>query len=321
MVVKSSTQSLNQQLYRLLEKAEPGDRASWWVDIVLFAMIIINLTAVCLETVPYFYAKYHALFWWIEAISVTLFSLEYILRIKAAAVVASHHHIPVYKARLRYIFSPTGIIDLVAILPSLLPLLFGGMDLRWLRILRLARLFKLSHYTSALEDLVAAVVHERNSFFATIYLLVLAVMVSSTLIYVFENDLQPEKFGSIPQSMWWSFITLTTVGYGDVVPMSVAGKLVAGFTALMGVCVVALLTGIVASGFSNQMAKKRNIMETEVRRALADGHISSAERREINKLSRELNMAEDDVKAIVDRLRAVRYLEEDNDDEENSLPS
>ena len=91
---------------------------------------------------------------------------------------ASHHHIPVYKARLRYIFSPTGIIDLVAILPSLLPLLFGGMDLRWLRILRLARLFKLSHYTSALEDLVAAVVHERNSFFATIYLLVLAVMVS-----------------------------------------------------------------------------------------------------------------------------------------------
>ena len=99
--------------------------------------------------------------------------------------------------------------------------------------------------------------------------------------------------------MWWSFITLTTVGYGDVVPMSVAGKLVAGFTALMGVCVVALLTGIVASGFSNQMAKKRNIMETEVRRALADGHISSAERWEINKLSRELNMAEDDVKAIM----------------------
>jgi voltage-gated potassium channel len=140
---------------------------------------------------------------------------------------------------------------------------------------------------------------------AIIYLLVLAVMISSTSIYLFEHEVQPEVFGSIPASMWWSFITLTTVGYGDAVPMTAAGKLVAGFTALMGVCVVALLTGIVASGFSNQMSKKRNIMETEVRRALADGHITASERLEINKLSRELNLAEDDVKAIVDRLRSA----------------
>ena len=256
-------------------------------------------------------AKYHLVFWWIEWVSVSLFSLEYILRIKAAAVVAHTHNISVFRARLRYILSPTGIIDLIAILPSLLPLLFGGIDLRWLRVLRLARLFKLSHYTSALEDLVAAVVHERRSFLATLYLLVLAVMVSSTAIYLFEHNLQPEHFGSIPQSMWWSFITLTTVGYGDVVPMTVAGKLVAGFTALMGVCVVALLTGIVASGFSNQMTKKRSIIEVEVRRALADGHITEIERQEINKLSRELNLAEDDVKAIVDRIRSVKEPEED----------
>ena len=309
--MNSPTQNLNFRLYRLLEKAEAGDKSSWWVDIILSAIIIINLTAVCLETVPHFYEKYHLVFWWIEGISVSLFSIEYILRIKAAAVVAHTHNIPVFRARLRYMLSPTGIIDLIAILPSLLPLLFGGIDLRWLRILRLARLFKLSHYTSALEDLVAAVVHERRSFLATLYLLVLAVMVSSTAIYLFEHDLQPENFGSIPQSMWWSFITLTTVGYGDVVPMSVAGKMVAGFTALMGVCVVALLTGIVASGFSNQMTKKRSIMEVEVRRALADGQITEGERQEINKLSRELNLAEDDVKAIVDRLRSVKEPDED----------
>ena len=305
MPAQPHVKTFDQYLYRLLEKAEPGDRASWWVDITLSAIIIINLTAVCLETVPYFYAEYYLVFWWIEAISVGLFSLEYISRIKAAAVVAEQDKIPVSRARLRYIFSPTGLIDLVAILPSLLPLLFGGIDLRWLRILRLARLFKLSHYTSALEDLAAAVVHESRSFMATLYLLVLAVMISSTSIYMFEHEVQPEVFGSIPESMWWSFITLTTVGYGDVVPMTAAGKLVAGFTALMGVCVVALLTGIVASGFSNQMTKKRNIMETEVRRALADGHITARERREINKLSRELNLAEDDVKAIVDRLRSA----------------
>ena len=147
---------------------------------------------------------------------------------------------------------------------------------------------------------------------AIIYLLVLAVMISSTSIYLFEHEVQPEVFGSIPASMWWSFITLTTVGYGDAVPMTAAGKMVAGFTALMGVCVVALLTGIVASGFSNQMSKKRNIMETEVRRALADGHITASERLEINKLSRELNLAEDDVKAIVDRLRSARNTDDED---------
>ena len=165
--MNSPTQNLNHQLYRLLEKAEAGDKASWWVDIILSAIIIINLTAVCLETVPHFYTKYHLVFWWIEGISVSLFSLEYILRIKAAAVVAHTHNIPVFRARLRYILSPTGIIDLIAILPSLLPLLFGGIDLRWLRILRLMRLLKFSHYSSALEDLISAVRHESRSFAAT----------------------------------------------------------------------------------------------------------------------------------------------------------
>jgi voltage-gated potassium channel len=305
MPARTTQTAVNLRLYQLLEKAGTGDRASWWVDILLSAIIIINLTAVCLETVETIYLAYKPVFWWIETLSVSLFSLEYILRIKAASAVTEFEKISSLRARMRYILSPTGVIDLIAILPSLLPLIFGGVDLRWLRVLRLARLFKLSHYTSALEDLGAAIIHERRSFLATLYLLVLAVMVSSTAIYLFEQDLQPEYFGSIPQSMWWSFITLTTVGYGDVVPMTIAGRVIAGMTALMGVCVVALLTGIVASGFSNQMTKKRNIMETEVRRALADGQITDAETREINRLSRELNMEEDDVIAIIERLRSM----------------
>ena len=136
--------------------------------------------------------------------------------------------------RLRYIFSFTGIIDLMAILPSILPLLLGGVDLRWLRILRLMRLLKFSHYSSALEDLFSAVQHEWRSFAATLYLLILAILISSSLIYVFEQNIQPEHFGSIPDAMWWTVVTLTTVGYGDIVPMTVAGKLVATLTALMG---------------------------------------------------------------------------------------
>ena len=204
--------------------------------------------------------------------------------------------------RLNYIFSFTGIIDLLAILPSILPLLLGGIDLRWLRILRLMRLLKFSHYSSALEDLFSAVRHEWRSFVATLYLLILAIFISSSLIYVFEHNVQPEHFASIPDAMWWTVVTLTTVGYGDIVPMTVAGKLVATLTALMGVCVVALLTGIVATSFTNQVSMRRNQLEAEINSALIDGVISSSEHKKIEDLRQKLNISEQDARAITSYL-------------------
>ena len=299
------------RVFEIIEKGQADDRASRYCDLFLFALIVLNLLAVCLETIDSLYAQYRTVFTAIELVSVLIFSVEYALRLWACAAAPDGKHKGAAAKRIGYIFSFTGIIDLLAILPSIIPLLLGGVDLRWLRILRLMRLLKFSHYSSALEDLISAVRHESRSFAATLYLLVLALLISSSLIYVAEQDVQPEHFGSIPQAMWWTVVTLTTVGYGDIVPHTVTGKFIATLTALMGVCVVALLTGIVASGFSNQMSKKRNIMETEVRRALADGHITASERLEINKLSRELNLAEDDVKAIVDRLRSARNTDED----------
>lgn len=290
------------RIYQLLEKAEEGDKASRLVDIGLSVLVFVNVIAVSLETVDSLHRAYAALFWWIETVSVTLFSVEYVLRFWSVAAAADERGISSLKARLSYVFSPTGIIDLIAILPSLLPLLFGSIDLRWLRILRLARLFKFSHYTSALEDLISSVRRERQSFVATIYLLFLALMISSTLIYVFEHDLQPDYFGSIPESMWWSFVTLTTVGYGDVVPITAAGRAVAAMTALMGVCVVALLTGIVATGFSKQMALKQSVLEDEIEQAMADGHISADEQERIDKLTRHLHLSTDEERLLLARL-------------------
>jgi len=292
------------RIYQLLEKAEDGDRASRLVDVGLSVLVFVNVIAVSLETVDSLHRAYASLFWWIEMVSVTLFAVEYALRFWSVAASADERGISPLKARLSYMFSPTGIIDLVAILPSLLPLLFGSIDLRWLRILRLARLFKFSHYTSALEDLISSVRRERQSFVATIYLLFLALMISSTLIYVFEHDLQPDYFGSIPESMWWSFVTLTTVGYGDVVPITAAGRTVAALTALMGVCVVALLTGIVATGFSKQMSLKQSVLEDEIEQAMADGHISAYEQERIDKLTRHLHLSPDEEKMLLARLIA-----------------
>ena len=285
--------------YEVLEKGQVGDQLSLRCDLFLSILIIINLIAVCLETIDSLFVAYKAIFVAIELVSVSIFSIEYVLRIWSRPAASDEYGKTATSKRFGYIFSFTGIIDLMAILPSILPLLLGGIDLRWLRILRLMRLLKFSHYSSALEDLFSAVQHERRSFAATLYLLILAILISSSLIYVFEQNVQPEHFGSIPDAMWWTVVTLTTVGYGDIVPMTVAGKLVATLTALMGVCVVALLTGIVATGFTNQVSMRRNQLEAEITSALSDGVISKDERKKIEDLRQQLNISEEDALAII----------------------
>ena len=287
------------RIFEILEKGQVDDRQSQYCDLFLSILIVVNLIAVCLETIDSLFTQYKTTFVAVELISVFIFSIEYILRVWSRPAAPNEHGKTAMGKRLSYIFSFTGIIDLLAILPSILPLLLGGVDLRWLRVLRLMRLLKFSHYSSALEDLLSAVRHEWRSFVATLYLLILAILISSSLIYVFEQNEQPEHFGSIPDAMWWTVVTLTTVGYGDIVPMTVAGKLVATLTALMGVCVVALLTGIVATGFTNQVSMRRNQLEAEITSALSDGVISKDERKKIEDLRRQLNISEEDAVAII----------------------
>ena len=290
------------RIFEILEKGNVDDRQSLYCDIFLSILIVVNLIAVCLETIDSLFAAYKSIFFAVELVSVTIFSAEYGLRIWSRPAAPNKYGKTATGKRLNYIFSFTGIIDLLAILPSILPLLLGGVDLRWLRVLRLMRLLKFSHYSSALEDLFSAVQHEWRSFVATLYLLILAIFISSSLIYILEHNVQPEHFGSIPDAMWWTVVTLTTVGYGDIVPMTVAGKLVATLTALMGVCVVALLTGIVATGFTNQVSMRRNQLEAEITSALSDGVISKDERKKIEDLRQRLNISEEDALAIISYL-------------------
>ena len=266
-------------------------------------MILLNLLAVSLESVDALSASYGTAFFAFEMVSVAIFGVEYALRIwSAAANEASEHSSPA-KRRLEYIFSFTGLIDLIAILPSLLPLFLGEIDLRWLRVLRLVRLLKISHYSSALEDLIAAIRSEKSAFGAAMYLFFIALFASSSLMYVVEHQAQPENFSSIPTTMWWSLITLTTVGYGDVSPVTPVGKIVGAMTAMMGVCVVALLTGIVATAFSNQISRRQDIFEAEIVAALSDGVITKDEMDRIAAMQKELGMSEEHAKAIIELLR------------------
>lgn len=291
-----------QRIMEVVNAAKPNDPTSRLCDIFLSTLIILNLIAVCLESVEAISQHFKSFLFYFEVFSVSIFGLEYTLRIWSAADNKKLCGDTALQKRLKYIFSFTGLIDLMAILPSILPLIFGGIDLRWLRILRLVRLLKISHYSSALEDFFSALYEERKSFFATIYLLTIALFLSSSLVYLAEYEMQPEVFKSIPHAMWWSLITLTTVGYGDVSPITPLGKLVGAFTALMGVCTVALLTGIVASAFANQLARKRQMFEAEVSNALEDGILTGDEVKHLNSLKENYHISDEQARAIIDML-------------------
>jgi voltage-gated potassium channel len=181
-----------------------------------------------------------------------------------------------------------------------------GIDLRVLRALRLLRLLKLNQYTSAIDDLIAAVVYERKALLAAVYLLIISLFLSSTAVYLVESTIQPNAFGSIPQAMWWSIITLTTVGYGDIVPISPIGKVISAITAVMGVASIALVTGILGAGFTKRMEYKKAALTEAITVALEDGHISKKEALELDSLRKELDLSKEQQVAILNILSSKK---------------
>jgi voltage-gated potassium channel len=192
-----------------------------------------------------------------------------------------------------------GLIDLIAILPFFLQSLLPGLDLRVLRVIRILRILKLSHYSTALEDLIASIYAERDSFISALYLLALTILIASCLMHYAEHQLQPAQFGTIPDAMWWAIVTITTVGYGDAVPISAHGKFIGAVTALSGVFTVALLTGIVASAFATRVRRQEIEFTTEVEELVKDGHLDTKEQRTIEHLRKEFGITDAHARAIV----------------------
>ena len=288
-----------QRILEILESGQKGDRTSRVCDTLIALLVVINIIAVTLESVSDFSVKYADQFYAIEFFSVVIFSIEYLTRLWASAAKNAAEDKIFGSSRLGYMLSFSGVIDLVSILPFYLQALFPGLDLRVLRALRLLRIFKLSNYNTAIEDLFSAVYEERKSFIAALYLFVIAFVLTSSLIYYAENDVQPEKFASIPDAMYWSLITLTTVGYGDVSPVTWIGKVISVATALMGVSVVALLTGILANAFSNQIARRKLIFEDQIREALEDGVVDAVEVRSLEQLRKDFGLSKQQADALM----------------------
>ncbi|HIG91031.1 MAG TPA: ion transporter [Methylococcaceae bacterium] len=289
------------RLMEILEQATDRDNASKICDVFITTLVLCNILSVILESVSSLQAVYGEYFDLFEFWSVMFFTLEYVLRFWATGATYSDHG-QKWRGRREYMFGFYGVVDLLAILPFYLQMLFPGADMRALRILRLVRVLKLSHYNSALEDLFNAVKNEARSFIAALYLLSIAIILTSSLMYYAEGDTQPEHFSSIPASMYWAIITLTTVGFGDISPVTWIGQVLATITAFIGVCTVAMLTGIVASSFATQMARRRVVYESQLREAYKDGILSDEEKKTLLKLRTDFNLSEEQIKSITQQV-------------------
>ena len=290
------------RVFQILETNDGSDRSSRLCDRIIIIIIIMNIIVITLESIDELYLGLEKTFFILEIFFVILFTTEYFLRLWSYNAKPSDPRLT-QKKRIRYIFSFYGIVDVLSILPFYLQILMPGVDLRILRAFRLVRILKISHYSSAIEDLMSAIYRERRPFFATLYIFAISILLTSTLMHFIEGPYQPEKFGSIPKSIYWSVITLTTVGYGDVTPVTGIGKVLSIITALTGICVVALLAGIVATAFSRQMEDRKLIFENEVRRALEDGILTEEEKSVLEGMRETFDIDEETESYIMEKVR------------------
>ena len=246
--------TLRNKIFLFLEISTPEDRASYWFDMFMVVLILSNVAAIILETVDVISEAAGSFFYLFELFSVIIFTTEYILRVWSSVEDPSGRFSSPFLGRLRYILSPMAIIDLIAFLPFYLSTFFG-VDLRILRLFRLLRLVKLTRYSPALNAVGATMVSQHRALTAAFLVMIMALLFSSSIMFVFENEVQPEKFSSIPTAMWWGMATLTTVGYGDVAPVTPMGQLFGIITMIIGIGMFALPTGIIATGFANEMEK------------------------------------------------------------------
>lgn len=251
---------IKRRVFDVLEDAKDGDRLSLYMDWALVVLIIANVLAAVVETVQPIYAAYGDWFRIFEYISVMIFTVEYGLRLWVANLHAPLAGKGPLMARLRYAAEPAAIVDLLAILPFYLALFGIGGDLRILRIFRLVRFLKLARYSTGLRSLLMALAEESRTLFGALVVMTGVALTSATLLYLFEHKAQPDAFGSIPSALWWAISTLTTVGYGDVVPVTGVGKTIGSVVMLLGLMMFALPVGIVATAFAREMHRREFVV-------------------------------------------------------------
>lgn len=247
---------MRKKLFRLIEPSINKRDPNYFFDLFIMSLIVLNVLAMIVSSEQDIGEKYVEFFNYFEIFSVVVFTFEYLARLWTC-VEYDRYRRPVV-GRIRFVLTPMAIVDLLAILPFYLP--FVGIDLRFLRILRVFRIFrllKMARYTNAFSLIKNVLNEKKEELLVTLIFIIIILVIVSTLMFYAERDAQPEAFASIPRALWWGVVTLTTVGYGDVYPITVGGKILGGVITLLGIGLIALPSGILASGYTEQVQKKK----------------------------------------------------------------
>jgi hypothetical protein len=289
--------TLRQKVYALVNETPDSGKLHEIFDFIIVLWVLISVSCVILESVDSINYYFHVEFIVIDTIAVAIFSTELLMRIYSCTEDPKYQHW--LAGRINFSRQFSSLIDILAIAPFFLESLLDHLfDLRFLRVFRLMRLFKLGRHSAATKSLFFVIQREWPVMKAAIFIMLMLVMLAACLGYLFEHDAQPDKFENIPQSIYWAVITLASVGYGDISPVTPAGRTITIILALLGIGIFAIPAAILASAFSDQLRIERETMKQELYEMLGDGKISPEERVIIDAEAKRLHLS----KAEVDRL-------------------
>lgn len=248
---------LKKKVFEIIQPSENESISSKGFEIFIIGLILISVVGVFITTFP-ISDTFLRVLGYFELIAIIIFTIEYLLRIWTADMLFSE--LSPVKARFRYLFSSMAIIDFIAILPFYLPMIlpFNLLSIRVVRLARLLRLFKLNRYSLALASIGKIFKQKSNEICVSLFCVILLLIISSLLIFHVEHEAQPDKFKNAFSGLWWAVATLTTVGYGDIYPVTIAGKIFGACIAILGIGMVAIPTGILSAGFIEHLNSNKH---------------------------------------------------------------
>lgn len=305
---KNKDKSFRYRIYAIVNETPTSGQLHHIFDMFIVGWVILSVLAVILESVHSINYYLHAEFMILDIMAVAVFSTEYIMRLYSCPEDPKYQEW--FSGRLRSATRPTSIIDLLAILPFYLEsLLHHLFDLRFLRVFRLMRLLKLARYSGATQSLFIVIKREWPVMKASAFIMMLLVMLAACLGYLFEHEAQPDKFENIPQSIYWSVITLASVGYGDISPVTPAGRAITIVLALLGIGIFAIPAAILSSALSDQLRIDRESMMNELYHMLEDGVISANERELIEAEAARLHLSKAELERLLEKAKVEMGLE------------
>lgn len=302
--------TFRQRVHALVFPSEYGGTLHTMFDTFIVIWVIISVLAVILESVHSIHYLLSLEFLILDAIAVSIFTIEYCLRLYCCVEEPGYQK--AVSGRLKLAKSTSSIIDLLAIAPFFLEVFLHHLfDLRFMRVFRLLRLLKLTRYTGATTSLSKVIVREWPVMAASAFIMLLLVVMTASLGYLFEHEAQPEKFENIPQSIYWAVITLASVGYGDISPITPAGRAMTIVLAFIGIGIFAIPAALLSSAFSDQLKMDREALVNKLFNMLADGEIDEEEAKFIKSEAKRLHLSDDEVKLLIERAKRERDLMDD----------